>query len=344
MEKLLTVAVPCYNSQAYMARAVESLLKGGERLELLIVDDGSTDETLHIAEEYAACYPGLVRVIHRENGGHGPAVMSGLHEAQGLFFKVVDSDDWVEEEALKKLLDALEEMKRSGSCADLVITNYLYDHGENGKRKLIAYRSTVPAGRIITWDEVGRFHPGSYFLMHAITYRTELVKNSGLTLPEHTFYVDNIYAYVPMAQVKTLYYLDVDLYHYCIGRPDQSVNEAVMLSRLDQQLRINRIMLSSVDPDRIENPRHREYILFYLEVITSATYAFLLQTGKKEDERQVMDFLSEIREKYPTAYRYLTSAPALRHPARAVTALPNRLSFPLVRIGYRAAQKLFGFN
>ncbi|MBQ1361770.1 MAG: glycosyltransferase, partial [Oscillospiraceae bacterium] len=99
MEKLLTVTVPCYNSQAYMARAVESLLKGGERLELLIVDDGSTDETLHIAEEYAARYPGLVRAIHRENGGHGPAVMTGLHEAQGLFFKVVDSDDWVEEEA-----------------------------------------------------------------------------------------------------------------------------------------------------------------------------------------------------------------------------------------------------
>ena len=163
MQKLLTVTVPCYNSQDYMRRAVESILSGGERLELLIVDDGSTDSTGQIAEEYAVRYPGLVRVIHRENGGHGPAVMTGLREAKGLYFKVVDSDDWVEEEALKSLLAALEEMSGAGSLADLVITNYIYDHGGNGKRKLTHYRGTVPVRRIITWDEVGRFRVGSYF-------------------------------------------------------------------------------------------------------------------------------------------------------------------------------------
>lgn len=344
MQKLLTVTVPCYNSQDYLRRAVESLLSGGERLELLIVDDGSTDSTGQIAEEYAACCPDLVRVIHRQNGGHGAAVMSGLQEAQGLYFKVVDSDDWVDRDALKRLLDTLEEMNRAGICSDLVVTNYLYDHGEEGKRKRIHYRGTLPVGRRITWDEVGRFRTGSYLMMHAVTFRTELLKNSGLALPEHTFYVDNIYVYVPMAQVETLYYLDADLYHYCIGRPDQSVNEAVVLSRLDQQLRINRIMLDSMDPEQIENPRHREYMLFYLELITTATYTYLMRTGKKEDERRAMDFLAEIRDGYPAVYRYLTSAPVFRHPARAVVALPNRIVFPATRVAYRVMQRIFGFN
>ena len=110
MQKLLTVTVPCYNSQDYMRRAVESLLPAGERLELLIVDDGSTDSTAQIAGEYAARYPGIVRVIHQENGGHGPAVMTGLREARGLYFKVLDSDDWADTEALECLLDALDEM------------------------------------------------------------------------------------------------------------------------------------------------------------------------------------------------------------------------------------------
>ena len=344
MQKLLTVTVPCYNSQDYLRRAVESLLPGGERLELLIVDDGSTDSTAQIAGEYAARCPGIVRVIHQENGGHGPAVMTGLREATGLYFKVLDSDDWADSEALERLLAVLDEMSRTGSCADLVVTNYIYDHGEDGKRKLIHYRATVPAGRVIGWDEVGRCRVGSYFLMHALTFRTELLRNCGLTLPEHTFYVDNIYAYVPMAQVKTLYYLDVDLYHYCIGRPDQSVNESVMLSRLDQQLRINRIMLSSVDPDQVENPRQRDYMLSYLEIITAATLAFLLRTGKAEDERQMMDFLYEIRDHYPAAYRFMTSAPALRHPFRAIMVLPTGITFPVIRAGYRVTRKLFGFN
>ena len=97
--KLLSFTVPCYNSAAYMGKCVESLLKGGEDVEIIIVDDGSTDETAQIADDYAEKYPSVVRVIHKENGGHGSAVNAGIENAQGLFFKVVDSDDWVKEEA-----------------------------------------------------------------------------------------------------------------------------------------------------------------------------------------------------------------------------------------------------
>ena len=93
--KLLSVAVPCYNSAAYMRRCVDSLLPGGEEVEILIIDDGSADDTLSIARDYEQKHPGVVRAIHQENAGHGGAINTALRHASGLYFKVVDSDDWV---------------------------------------------------------------------------------------------------------------------------------------------------------------------------------------------------------------------------------------------------------
>ena len=105
--KLLTITVPCYNSQDYLDRCMESLLVGGEDVEILIVDDGSTDRTAEMADAYAQKYPAIVKVIHKQNGGHGSAVNAGIAGATGLFFKVVDSDDWVKEESYYEILQAL---------------------------------------------------------------------------------------------------------------------------------------------------------------------------------------------------------------------------------------------
>ncbi len=80
--KLLTIAIPCYNSAAYMDRCIRSLLPGGDEVEILIVDDGSEkDNTAEIANRYEREYPGICRAIHQENGGHGEAVNAGLRNA-----------------------------------------------------------------------------------------------------------------------------------------------------------------------------------------------------------------------------------------------------------------------
>ena len=106
--KLLSIAIPCFNSSAYMRKCIESLLIGGEEVEILIVNDGSTkDNTKEIADEYEQKYPGICKAVHKENGGHGDAVMSGLRAATGEYFKVVDSDDWVDEYAYRKILETL---------------------------------------------------------------------------------------------------------------------------------------------------------------------------------------------------------------------------------------------
>ena len=125
--KLLSIAVPCYNSQDYMRNCVDSLLKGGELVEILIVNDGSKDDTAKIADEYAEKYPTIVRVIHQENGGHGEAVNTGIRNATGFYFKVVDSDDWVNEEAFEAILKKLQELIAGPQTLDMMISNFVYE-------------------------------------------------------------------------------------------------------------------------------------------------------------------------------------------------------------------------
>ena len=110
--KLLSVAIPCYNSEAYMSKCINSLLIAGEEVEIIIVDDGSSDRTAEIADDYAEKYPTIVKVIHQENGGHGQAVNTGIKNATGLYFKVVDSDDWVNQDAYYEVLKTLYELTR----------------------------------------------------------------------------------------------------------------------------------------------------------------------------------------------------------------------------------------
>lgn len=218
--KYLTLAVPSYNSESYMDRCIETLLTGGDRVEIVIIDDGSSDRTGEIADRYAAQYPGMVRVVHQPNGGHGEGVNQGLAAATGLYYKVVDSDDWLDPEALRSLLDQLERWEQTQTRVDLVVCNYIYDHLYEDSRFTVNYRNIFPAGQICGWEEMGRFRPDQYLIMHALIYRTDVLRRSGLKLPKHTFYVDNIVAYQPLPFVETLCYLNLDLYHYFIGRED----------------------------------------------------------------------------------------------------------------------------
>ena len=128
MQKLISFAVPCYNSAAYMRHCIETLLSAGEQAEIILVDDGSTkDDTPAICDEYAAKYPTIVKAVHQENGGHGEGVNQGIRNATGLYYKVVDSDDWLDTDALKKVLHRLQTLVARGTAPDLMICNYVYE-------------------------------------------------------------------------------------------------------------------------------------------------------------------------------------------------------------------------
>ena len=130
--KYISFAIPCYNSEDYMAQAIESILPGGEDVEILIVNDGSKDRTAEIGKEYEEKYPEIVKLINKENGGHGDAVNAGLAHASGKYFKVVDSDDWVDRISLMKILNVLKNFEEEEQEVDMLIANYVYEKVRNG--------------------------------------------------------------------------------------------------------------------------------------------------------------------------------------------------------------------
>ena len=340
--KLLSICVPCYNSEAYMEKCVDSLLAGGEDVEIVIVDDGSRDGTAAIADRYAQQYPDVIRVVHKENGGHGSAVNSGIDAAVGTYFKVVDSDDFLEEDAFKKVLEKLRELDSDSNGPDMMLCNYVYNKEGEHRHKSINYRGIMPENRLFTWDEAGICRKGHYILMHAIIYRTSILRDMGFRLPEHCFYVDNIYAFNPFPHVKTLYYMDVDLYYYYIGREDQSVNERVMISRLDQQMRVNRIMADYYSDHYdmiIENPKVSKYMFSYLEIITTISSIMAYVSNTPEHIRMKEELWSYLRTKDTRLYRRLHRGILGRF-----LNLPGEGSRRLCVMIYRIARRMFNFN
>jgi glycosyltransferase involved in cell wall biosynthesis len=342
MDKLITFAVPCYNSAAYMDHCVETLLQGGEDIEIILVDDGSTkDDTPAICDKYAQQYPDIVKVIHQENGGHGEGVNQGIRNASGLYYKVVDSDDWVDVPALHQALDKLRFFAAQPEPLDLFICNYVYEHVEDQTQKVMRYTNVFPEEKVFTWGDIGRFRPSQYLLMHSVIYRTQLLRDCGLELPKHTFYVDNIFVYQPLPFVKSIYYMDVDLYRYFIGRSDQSVNEKVMVGRVDQQVRVTKLMIGCHDlrQVRTEQKKLGRYMFNYLSMMMTISSLFLIIDGSPAalgKKTELWEYLRtvDVGVFHKMKYRALS----------AVTNIPGYQGRKLSVSLYRLARRIYKFN
>ena len=337
--KYISFAIPCYNSEAYMAQAIESILPGGEDVEILIVNDGSKDRTAEIGKEYEEKYPGIVKLINKENGGHGDAVNAGLSHASGKYFKVVDSDDWVDRISLMKILNVLKNFEEEEQEVDMLIANYVYEKVGMEHKKVIRYDNVLPENQILKWDEIGQFRIGQYILMHSVIYRTDMLKLCQLTLPKHTFYVDNIYVYYPLPHVRTLYYMDVDFYRYFIGREDQSVNEKVMISRIDQQIFVTKTMIDMYELRRIQSKKLRKYMLNYLAIMMTVSSILCIRSKKKENLEKKKELWQYLRQKDYGVFM------KIRYGILGQTMnLPGRSGRKVSSMAYVVARRLIGFN
>ena len=337
--KLLSVAIPCYNSAEYMSHAIETLLSGGEEIEIIVVNDGSVDDTQKIAEEYQAKYPTIIKAISQENGGHGEAVNTGLANATGLYFKVVDSDDWVNEQALHQVMEVLKSLIAEGNSPDLFLANYVYEKVGAKRKKVINYNWALPKDRIFTWDDIMHFRQSQNILMHSTIYRTKLLQTCGIKLPKHTFYVDNIFVYQPLPYVKTMYYMDVNLYRYFIGRSDQSVNEQVMIKRVDQQLRITKIMIESHDLFQIKSKKLQNYMIKYLAMMMTVSSVFLIKAETEESLKKKDELWDYLKNYDKRLYKRIRS-----HILGRSMNLPGKFGNRIVEMGYNVVRKIYPFN
>ena len=340
-QKLITFAVPCYNSAAYMRHCIETLLSAGEQAEIILVDDGSTkDDTPAICDEYAAKYPTIVKAIHQENGGHGEGVNQGIRNATGLYYKVVDSDDWLDEAALRTVLAKLNTLTARGTAPDLMLCNYVYEHVEDNTSHTVRYTNVFPQNRLFNWTHIGHFRPDQNLLMHSVMYRTQVLRDCGMVLPKHTFYVDNIFVYQPLPFVKSMYYMDLDLYRYFIGRADQSVNESVMVKRVDQQLRVTRHMIDCQDLDALKGQKKlRSYMLHYLSMMMAISDIFLLLDGTDEAKAKRTELWQYLKANTSTGVYN-----AVKFNLGGLTNMKFPGSDKVILGAYRTARKIFKFN
>ena len=338
--KLITFTVPCYNSAAYMSHCVETLLPAGEEAEIILVDDGSKDDTGRIADEFAEKYPDIVRVIHQENGGHGEGVNQGIRNARGVYFKVVDSDDWLDTDALQQVMATLRVHLNDEKPLDLLMANYVYEHVADNTQLVVDYKGILPEDRVFGWPEIGHFPQNKNILMHSVIYRTEVLRACKLELPKHTFYVDNIFVYQPLPEVQTIYYMDLDLYRYFIGREDQSVNEKNMIKRVDQQLRVTRIMMNAVNVYDlpVTQDKLRAYMLNYFSMMMAISSIFLTLDGSEDALRKRSELWADLKAHDERLYRRCKFSVA------GACDLPGTLGGKISIGGYRIAQKIFKFN
>lgn len=337
--KLLTVTIPCYNAAAYMERCLKSVVAGGDELDVIIVDDGSTDETGRIADRWAAEYPGIVRVIHQENGGHGEGLNQGIRNAEGLYFKSVDSDDRLDPESLKELLKRLKAHTAPEDQVDLIVNDYVYDREEEEACFSVSYRNVFDPDRVNTWENCRAFPPWKQFMIHAMGYRTGMLREMGLTLPKHTFYEDNLYIYQPLPHVKKILYLDKPLYGYYIGRSDQSVNDSVIIRRLDQVTRIARVMITSYTWDELAvlPKKLRNYMISNASGQLYTTSALQYLSGE-EGRKKNAELKQAIRAYDEKLYRKLGHTFA-----GGVTMIPGPLGRGLTVGSYKFGRKMIKF-
>jgi hypothetical protein len=222
---------------------------------------------------------------------------------------------------------------------DLIVCNYIYDKINKRRKHAVRYGKALPENRVISWDDVGKFRFGRYILMHAAVLRTELLQKSHVSLPRHTFYVDNLYIYSAMKAVETLYYLNVDLYHYYIGREDQSVYEDVMIRRIDQQILVNKLMVEQVDVSAIQNTRKKEYMTRYLEIVTIISSVMLIRSNLPENIEKKDELWAFIKEAAPDEYESLRRGLFGRF-----FHLPVCIGSKLINALYGISRRVVGFN
>lgn len=301
--KLLSFVIPAYNSEAYLEKCLSSMLEPSvlEDLEIIVVNDGSTDATEKIALDFCGRYPGTVRLITQKNLGHGGALNTGCAAAQGKYLKVIDADDWVESRSLPAFVKALEKCE-----SDVVLTHYRTVNITTGEDK--AWRCYPEAfGKAMTLADVmnrwGDFDRALTF--HGIAYRRDFYQKMGISLSEHIFYEDHEFATFPCCHAETVTPLDIFVYVYRIGDVNQSVSDANQLRRISHvEAVLNRLL---TEGEKLPQGAGRDYAAAKAQglLMSYLTTALLVCPDKAQGRALAEKAVEALRTPFPENYRQI---------------------------------------
>lgn len=302
MTKVLSIIVPSYNVEDYLNKGLatygdESL---SETLEVLIVNDGSTDSTPEIAQDYIRRFPQIFRLITKENGGHGSAINAGIATASGKYLRVIDGDDWVITKELTRLIEYLQ-----CSETDLVIDVKTEVDKTSGACAVFPLPQNIPLQRDLLFDETIATRDISPFIMiHTLILKRDYLSTLDFTLLEHTFYVDYEFIVKATAFAKSISFCDTTVYQYLVGNATQSVSDQNYVKRWADHTRVTEEILfftqKALDRDDLSAAR-KDYLSekALLLIHTHYKIALIFDPERKRGKERARAFRDFLSQRYP---------------------------------------------
>lgn len=308
MNKILTIVVPTYNAEKYLRRNLDSFCMSTilKDIEVLVVNDGSTDNSLTIAEEYAARFPDSYRVITKENRGHGSGINCGIQNASGFYFKVVDADDWVDQKSFCHLVEMLKKKK-----ADVVYSGFLwvYDHGDEAASRYRRKAEIKKPFKNVVFEKKYRFDAVAkdlYIKMHHMTIRTDILRKHQIKIDENCFYVDMEYVTFPIPYVQSICFMKEYVYMYRIGSQSQSVGIEKMQQNECDYTRVFHSLLNFYNGLGKTIPctaAKKQYIAKIIARMVAGKIKIMLSfPGNRKKKRELEVFDKKIKSIYPEIY------------------------------------------
>lgn len=330
MNKILTVTVPVYNVENYLPKCLESFIIDDmiEFLEVLIIDDGSPDKSYRIAEKYVKKYPNVFRLIRKENGGHGSAINRGIEEASGRYFKVVDSDDWVDKKSFIQLIKTLAKTE-----SDIVYSNYYWVNAKSG-RKSIEFKQPFDG---VIYNKEYRINEikNNYFLkMHGYTIKTDILRKIP-RIDEHCFYVDMEFVLFPVPFAETITFIKDFVYMYRVGNVNQSMSTEKLKRNSENYDRVlKRVFKYYMQEIKIEDQKRKYLEEVLARMVVSRIKIFLCYSYNPQIKFDLQKFDNMIKIKYPAVYQDVNN--------RAVLFLrkTNYRGYPLARFLYYLKERI----
>ncbi|WP_296954757.1 glycosyltransferase family 2 protein [uncultured Dialister sp.] len=294
MSKILTVSVAAYNVEDVIEQCLDSFIKSNflDDFEVIVVDDGSKDHTAEIVRRYEKRYPETIRLIAKENGGHGSTINTGFKAARGKYFKIVDGDDWVDVRAFDELITFLKNQN-----PDVVINNYNKVYG--GSIHLVHVYGNLKERTLYQLKDLVNTKVPSY-PMHTMTVRVELLKKSGINISEHCFYVDNELIFYAMLNCKTLAFLPGAIYQHRLGVDGQSVSPEGLYKHIEDLMHVIDKLFSlynEIYGNDFTSPNSK-YLFNQLSNMYNFLFRAYIVIRNSDKDKLLKDFDTPFREKF----------------------------------------------